>query len=221
MAKSKIGDRDVLTYLHERRQSLYEELSKIEAALISLGVDITADKKYKKQNKKKKKHEKAVKVLLKQAAKKASPADPAPVELTKPIAKPKRLPKPPKAAATPEAIATVAAAAVKEPKEQPARRKRRTTATPEAIATVAATAVKRPRRKASFDPSATMDQKIRYALEKKPDSTKEELIDHLNGLDPDYGLSKLKKVVAFRLNHLLKTGTVTGRERDGGFRYTL
>jgi len=72
---------------------------------------------------------------------------------------------------------------------------------------------------ASFDVKATMDDKIRYALGQKKDSTKAELIDYLNGLDPDYGLTKLRKVVAFRLNHLLKTGQIKGKESEAGFRY--
>ena len=71
----------------------------------------------------------------------------------------------------------------------------------------------------SFDPKANMDEKIRFALAQKKSSTKTEVIDYLNGLEPEYGLTKLKKVVAFRLNHLLKTGQVKGQESKVGIRY--
>ena len=72
---------------------------------------------------------------------------------------------------------------------------------------------------ASFDPKANMDDKIRFALAHKKNSTKAEVIDYLNSLEPEYGLTKLKKVVAFRLNHLLKTGQVKGQESKLGIRY--
>lgn len=70
-----------------------------------------------------------------------------------------------------------------------------------------------------FDPKATMDSKIRFALEQKKNSTKSELIDYLDSLEPTYGLAKLKKVVSVRLNHLVKTGQVNARESKAGPRY--
>lgn len=73
----------------------------------------------------------------------------------------------------------------------------------------------------AFDTTATIDEKIRFALAQKNGRTKAELIDYLNGLEPSYGLTKLKRVVAFRLNHLVKTGQISAQESDGGRSYAI
>lgn len=281
MAKSKIADSDVLTYLQERKQYLKEELSKIETALSSfVGIgDKPADKKGKKKDKKKK-LEKAVKAIRKKVSKaiegvknqaealvenfsaaNAGPAESSPKkDATKTVApkpakqtvaakaetpdtKPatkavrKRTSKAEAAAESVKAISSTpkaekaaarAATAPAETAEAKAPvKKTRASKTegskPETAKAVEASApapkkaaAKTP---ASFDPKATMDEKIRYALGQKKDSTKEELIDYLNGLEPDYGLTKLRKVVAFRLNHLLKTGQIKSKNGAAGLRY--
>jgi len=287
MAKSKIADSDVLAYLQERKQSLKEELQKIETVISSLNPgEKSVDKKGKKKGKKKK-LEKAVKAIRKQVAKAIdgvkSTAEFLVDRVASPDTKPTEIPVTPAKKSPRKAAATDSAAASAAPTKKTRTRR---AAIPTAPTVEAATTVKRTQTKkaatktaseaanavlpapttrkppmakpvsekagtasvkaqavktgatakappqkaiakkapksdvlASFDVKATMDDKIRYALGQKKDSTKAELIDYLNGLDPDYGLTKLQKVVAFRLNHLLKTGQIKGKESEAGFRY--
>ncbi|GGC23900.1 hypothetical protein GCM10011386_14850 [Parapedobacter defluvii] len=199
MAKSKVSNSEILTYLQERKKSLKKELAEVEKVLSSIDVEEKpSDKKGKKKNKKK--LEKAVKAIRKKVAEaidgvksvsKSAAIDAAevvPVPDTKKIRKPRVASKPASASAV-----TTVPAVVEEEKKSHAP---------------------------AFDPTSTMDEKIRYALGQKRNSTKEELIEYLNGLEPDYGLSKLRKVVAFRLNHLLKTGKIKGKESKAGIRYS-
>jgi len=307
MAKSKIADNDVLAYLQSRRQSLQEELDKVEAAIASLGMEIKPSGK--KEKKKKKKLEKTVKAIRKKVAKAidgvksqaealmetAASTDAGPAERTKPTRR--RTPAVKAAAPSSEAAQAQAAPAEKPaaPTPSAAKAKRTSTskkATADAQGTSAAsqgkpkrgraaaktatdepvsgtippvlenegptgrakpkettrskratavkpsvaaadtqheqaapkaarrTNAKRIPKAAALNPSATMDDKIKHALEIKQNSTRDELVDYLHGLDPDYGMTKLRRVIAFRLNHLLKTGQIKGQESETGFRYT-
>jgi hypothetical protein len=222
MAKSKITDSHVLAYLQERREVLQEELSKVEAALLSLGADPESptDKKGKKKIKKKK-LEKAVKATRKKISETlmehAAAPDAGPAEVSKPTKGKKDV----KAAAEaaiealggPSApVPTASKGAAGGTGQRRIARRTKARQIPDATSPAKRSAPK-------YDPSATMDEKIKYALSKKRNSTKEQLIEYLNTLEPAYGLSKLRKVVAFRLNHLLKTGQIKGQESDAGFRY--
>ncbi|WP_353125541.1 hypothetical protein [Parapedobacter pyrenivorans] len=245
MAKSKVKDSEVLAYLQERKQTLREELEKIETMLSVVGANSkSAIKKGKKRGKKK--LEKAVKSIRKKVtqaiegaktqaeklvdrivssdaeesgAKKRKAVSDAPLAADAP--KRTRSPQVAKPASSASAAAETDQVTTK---QEPVKK-----AVAAKVAKVPAPASPKPAAKkaigkttsASFDPKAKMDDKIRFALTQKKGSSKTDVIDYLNNLEPEYGLTKLKKVVAFRLNHLLKTGQVKGQERKDGFRYTV
>lgn len=237
MAKPKVSNSEILTYLQERKKSLKKELEQLEKVLNSIDDDEKpSGKKGKKKGKKK--LEKAVKAIRKKVTEaiKGVKADSesTPIESAAATSKPPRSPK--TKASVPDT------ATVQETEERPVSKVRKPRIADKPASASAVTAVpavvveeKRPVRKKAaavrkteeqkannesvFNPNATMDEKIRYALGQKGNSTKEELIDHLNGLEPAYGLSKLRKVVAFRLNHLVKTGKIKGKESKSGIRY--
>lgn len=218
MAKPKVSNSEILTYLQDRKKSLKKELEQVEKVLNSIDVDEKpSSKKGKKKNKKK--LDKAVKAIRKKVSEaikgvKAATAVPDIVEVPETKKQPVRRVRKPRMADKPasaSAVTTIPAVVTEEKK--PVRR-RRVTTEPTTIKERGAKSVS-----SAFSPNGTMDEKIRYALGQKRSSTKEELIEYLNGLEPDYGLSKLRKVVAFRLNHLLKTGKIKGKESKAGIRY--
>ncbi|SEK29225.1 hypothetical protein [Parapedobacter koreensis] len=217
MAKSKIADSDVIAYLQERKQSLQEELSKIDAALTFFGTDEKAIEKKGKKKDKKKKLKKAIRKKVAKAMLPKSEATPEAIAVIAATAE--KLEKRPARRGRPSAVTTPPIVIVPELPKIPAKKVRspRTTKSKVAVAS-ASTASTVP---ASFDPAATMDEKIRYALGQRNNSTKAELIDYLDDLEPSYGLTKLKRVAAFRLNHLLKTGQISGQDSGDGFRYTI
>ena len=167
--KSKVSNREMQTYLQERKASLKKELKEIEDVLGVMEAGKSAGKSAPKKGKKKDRKKKLAKVA-KAIRKKGREAEPHLAD------------KP----ANASAVTTVPAVVTDQP---------------------------------VFGPSGTMDEKIRYALNQKRNSTKEELIECLNGLDPDYGLSKLRKVVAFRLTYLVKAGKIKAKESKAGIRY--
>lgn len=262
MAKPKVSNIEIRTYLQERKKSLKKELEQVEKVLNSIDADEKpSDKKGKQKNKKK--LEKAVKAIRKRiteaiegaknqaeslvdslsssntgeadvaiestSTKKKTPSkrvvEPAPetasvTEIKQEPAKRTRKPRVVDKPASASAVTTVPAVVTEEKK--PVRRK---AVAKKAVGEHAADEPKITKERgaksipSTFEPGGTMDEKIRYALGQKRNSTKDELIEYLNGLEPDYGLSKLRKVVAFRLNHLLKTGKIKGKESKAGIRY--
>lgn len=237
MAKPKVSNSEILTYLQERKKSLKKELEEVEKVLNSIDDDEKpSGKKGKKKGKKK--LEKVVKAIRKKVTEaiKGVKADSesTPIESTAATSKPTRSPKTkasvPDTATRPE-TKEVSASKVRKPRivDKPASASA-VTAVPAVVAEErkplrkkAATVKKAEEPKANnepvFNPNATMDEKIRYALGQKGNCTKEELIDYLDSLEPGYGLSKLRKVVAFRLNHLVKAGKIKGKASKAGIRY--
>ncbi|GGG82126.1 hypothetical protein GCM10007415_13650 [Parapedobacter pyrenivorans] len=243
MAKSKVKDSEVLAYLQERKQALRDELEKIETMLSVVGANSkSAIKKGKKRGKKK--LEKAVKSIRKKVTQAIEGAKTQTEKLVGRIVssdaeetgvkKRRAVSDAPLAADAPKRTrsrqvakpASSASAAVETDqvttKQEPVKKAVATKASKVPTPASPKPATKKATGKTipvSFDPKAKMDDKIRFALAQKKGSTKAEVIDYLNNLDPEYGLTKLKKVVAFRLNHLLKTGQVKGSEHKDGFRY--
>jgi len=228
MAKSKVSNSEILTYLRERKKSLKKELEQVEKVLNSIDIDEKPSGK-KGKSKNKKKLEKAVKAIRKKVAEAIEGvkgvSEPAPVESAASQPAPPKVVKSKRTRSRKTVPTASGTADVLETEKQPVSsvRKPRVADKPaSASAVTTVPAVVDEEKKpipSTFEPSGTMDEKIRYALGQKRNSTKEELIEYLNGLEPDYGLSKLRKVVAFRLNHLLKTGKIKGKESKAGIRY--
>ena len=228
MAQSKVSNSEILTYLKERKKSLKKELAQVEEVLNSIGSKEKSSGK-KGKNKDKKKLEKAVKAIRKKVTQAIegvknqaetlvdsfSSSDKGTKAKSDAAIKSTSVKKkaPSKKAVEP----TPDTASATEIKQEPAARTRKPRVAEKPASAAAVTTV--PAVVAEEKKLSTMDEKIRYALSQKRNSTKEELIEYLNGLDPDYGLSKLRKVVAFRLNHLLKTGKINGKESKSGIRY--
>jgi|GEM_PF-987214 len=246
--KSKASNSEILTYLQERKKSLKKELEQVEKVLNSIDVDEKPSKPSNRKGKKKskKKLEKAVKAIRKKVSEaiegvksvaKSTAAESGSAQVAPEAVKRRRSRSRKAATAVPETVG--APEAKKEPISIRRARKPRVADNPanaSAVTTVPAVVAeeKKPvRRKAAakktvepkaadepaLAPNGTMDEKIRYALGQKRSTTKEELIEYLNALEPDYGLSKLRKVVAFRLNHLVKTGKIKAKESKAGIRY--
>ncbi len=248
MAKSKVSNSDVRAYLQQRKKSLQAELKQIEEALGTIDGDEKSGKKGKKKDQKKLK--KAVKAIRKKVTKVIQDVKEQAESLvdnlsskesnTVPVAKPSetdakaasdiaeakvdvaRKPEAPRRRRVKEAASEpVSAPAVDEavlPEERGPKRRRQATK-PKA----AESAPKQVSEEKATPEKATgnMDERIRHALGQKGNVTKEGLIDLLHASDPDYGLPKLKKVVAFRLNHLVKTGQIKRKENKTGIRYTI
>jgi len=193
--KSTISNSEILTYLRERKKSLKKELAQVEKVLSSMPIDEKpSSKKVKKKSKKK--LEKAVKAI-RQKVSKATEGVKSTTTSVADTAEPKRKKDPVKSVRKPHVA------------DKPAN----------ASAVTTIPAVVAEEKKPTLSANGTMDEKICYALSQKRNRTKEELIEYLHGLAPDYGLSKLRKVVAFRLTYLLKTGKIKRKEGKAGIRY--